>query len=188
MTDPDALIVVLRDALPEDALCLGALGAQVFLDTYATQGIREAIAHEVFDVFSPQAMTQAITRPACILLIAESRGHLLGFAQVALDTDHDMLCTPGAAELQRLYVQERFTGKGIGHRLLEAAERRAADAGAIGLWATVWEDNVRALEFYPRKGYVLKGVPQYLFQGEIVGNCLFFKTLVGSGAKDVALL
>ncbi|MDP9029793.1 MAG: GNAT family N-acetyltransferase, partial [Pseudomonadota bacterium] len=40
---PDMLI---RDARPEDALCVGVLGMQVFLDTYATEGIRDSIAAE----------------------------------------------------------------------------------------------------------------------------------------------
>jgi hypothetical protein len=36
-----------RPAALPDALCLSTLATQVFLDTYATQGIRPAIAREV---------------------------------------------------------------------------------------------------------------------------------------------
>ncbi|HOZ25184.1 MAG TPA: hypothetical protein PLI83_10420, partial [Thermomonas sp.] len=38
---------LLRPATPDDALCLGVLGLQVFLDTYATGGIRPTLAREV---------------------------------------------------------------------------------------------------------------------------------------------
>ncbi|MDR6580216.1 hypothetical protein J2X88_005123 [Pseudomonas extremaustralis] len=37
---------LIRDAIPQDALCIGVLGMQVFLDTYATEGIRTSIATE----------------------------------------------------------------------------------------------------------------------------------------------
>ena len=39
----------LRPATADDALCLGVLAMQVFLDTYATDGIRPPIAREALD-------------------------------------------------------------------------------------------------------------------------------------------
>ena len=39
----------LRPATADDALCLGVLAMQVFLDTYATEGIRPPIAREALD-------------------------------------------------------------------------------------------------------------------------------------------
>lgn len=82
------------------------------------------------------------------------------------------------AELQRLYIQERFTGQGIGYQLLQTAEQRAALDGAALLWATVWVGNERALGFYPRRGYEWLGSPTYSFQSESHENRLFGKALV----------
>ena len=39
----------LRIATEADALCIGVLAMQVFLETYATEGIRPSIAREVLD-------------------------------------------------------------------------------------------------------------------------------------------
>ncbi len=36
----------LRTGVPDDALCIGVLATQVFLDTYATSGIRPDLAYE----------------------------------------------------------------------------------------------------------------------------------------------
>ena len=88
-----------------------------------------------------------------------------------------MISAPDVAELQRLYLQERFTGLGIGYRLLTAAEERAAQGGASLLWATVWVGNERTLGVYPKRGYVLLGSPTYSFQGETHQNRLFGKAL-----------
>ena len=167
-----------RDAITEDALCIGVLGMQVFLDTYATQGIRDSIANEALQAFAPQTIAHLMAQPGLSLLVAESNGHLVGFAQVKLNASHPMITAPDAAELQRLYIQERFTGLGIGYRLLQAAEQRAALGAASVLWATVWVGNERALGFYPRRGYAVLGSPTYTFQGETHDNRLFGKTLV----------
>ncbi|SFA90379.1 GNAT family N-acetyltransferase [Pseudomonas sp. NFPP24] len=169
--------ILLRDATPDDALCLGVLGMQVFLDTYAPQGIRGSIATEVLEAFAPQVMARLIADPGILLMVAESNHHLLGFAQVRLNARHPLIDAVDVAELQRLYIQERFTGLGIGYQLLQAAERGAVTGGASMLWATVWERNERALGFYPRRGYGLLGNPVHTFQGESHGNRLFGKAL-----------
>ncbi|KPX50115.1 putative acetyltransferase [Pseudomonas syringae pv. helianthi] len=176
--NPSSLTITLRDAVPADAVCLSALGIQVFLDTYATQGIREPIAREALDAFSPQTFARLLAEPATPIIVAESQGHLIGFAQIKLRAAHPMLGVSTAAELQRLYVQERFTGCGAGRRLLDAAEQLAIADRASLLWATVWIGNPRALAFYPRRGYEVKGSPHYVFQSETHENRLFSKQLM----------
>lgn len=169
--------ITVRDAVPDDALCIGVLGLQVFLDTYATEGIRRSIATEALQAFSTDAISRLIGEPGTALVVAESNEHLVGFAQIKLNAAHAMIATPNVAELQRLYIQERFTGLGIGNRLLQASEQLATLGGAALLWATVWEGNQRALGFYPRRGYAVLGSPTYTFQGETHGNRLFGKAL-----------
>lgn len=43
--------ISIRFASPSDSLCLHVLATQVFLETYATSGIREALAREVTSHF-----------------------------------------------------------------------------------------------------------------------------------------
>lgn len=169
--------LIIRVANPEDALCIAVLGMQVFLDTYATEGIRDSIAREVLTAFSPQAVMKALEQPCTSMMVAEVEGHLVGFAQVAMETAHELIATPGAAELQRLYIQEKFAGKGIGNQLLQHAEQQARLRGAPLLWATVWIRNARALAFYPRQGYECMGCPRYVLQHETHENRLFAKRL-----------
>ncbi len=139
---------------------------QVFLDTYATQGIRLAIAREVLANYSEQAFLHHLARPNTRLVVAEAAGHLVGFAQVTLGASHE-LAPPGAqSELLRLYVQEPYTGEGVGTRLLREAEVLAAEANSTVLWLTPWVHNHRALAFYGRRGYQDHGLTHYVFEGE----------------------
>jgi GNAT superfamily N-acetyltransferase len=177
MGDRNTLDFTFRKATTADALCIAVLGMQVFLDTYATDGIRDALAHEVLESFSAPAISALIARPDTTFLVAEANGHLVGFAHLTTHTGHPMIGDPRAAELKRLYVQERFTGFGIGWQLLGRAEAEAASQGASMLWATVWVGNERALQFYPRQGYSLVGSPMYEFQGEAHENRLYRKVL-----------
>lgn len=178
MTNPQTTQVTTRAATPQDALSIGVLGMQVFLDTYATEGIRDSIAQEALDAFWPDAISEIISRPDALIVVAEVNHHLVGFAQVALRADHELIGDSSAAELQRLYVQERFTGRGVGYKLLQSAEEYARSGGASLLWATVWIGNERALGFYPRQGYEYLGRTFYTFQKETHENRLFGKNLI----------
>jgi ribosomal protein S18 acetylase RimI-like enzyme len=175
----DGNAFTLRPARLEDALCLGVLATQVFLDTYATGGIRPALAREVLGEYAVDAFEGHLRDPGLRLQVAEVAGHLVAFSQVALPCQH-ALAPPGpAAELARLYVQEPFTRRGIGAALLHQAERDAAAGGAQVLWLTPWVHNVRALAFYVAQGYSDHGRTEFRFEGEVHENRLFARRLGG---------
>jgi GNAT superfamily N-acetyltransferase len=167
----------LRPASPADALCLGALATQVFYDTYATEGIRPAYAREALAHFSTEAIAAEIAAPGSEFVLAERHEHLIGFARLVHGETHALVQTAPACKLERLYVQERFTGAGLGRRLLRVAEARAAARRASVLWLTAWVGNARALAFYPRCGYRDAGSTPYVIEGNAYENRLFLKEL-----------
>ena len=169
--------VHLRPATHDDALCLSMLALQVFLDTYAIEGIRPAIAREVATTYSERSFQHAIGEPATRLSVAERAGHLIGFAQVTLGATHALAPAGIQAELLRLYVQERFTGLGIGTRLLREAENLARGADAAVMWLTPWSYNHRALAFYACRGYQDFGLTYFTFEGESHENRVCAKRL-----------
>ncbi|MBL8343572.1 MAG: GNAT family N-acetyltransferase [Rubrivivax sp.] len=165
--------------MPADALCLSALAIQVFLDTYATEGIRPAVAREVFGTYAEPAFHRHLGDAHTRLLVAQRQGHLVGFAQVTLGATHALAPGGAQAELLRLYVQEPFTGHGLGTRLLREAEEVARAAGAGLLWLTPWVHNHRARAFYARRGYEDCGLTWFTFEGESHENRVVARRLAG---------
>jgi len=170
--------ILVRHAGEADALCLHALATQVFLDTYATEGIREAIAREAQQGLSVAAFLGQIADPSVRVLLAERRGFLVAFASVRLGATHALLPEGRAAELSRLYVQSPFSRRGIGTLLLRRVEALARAAGASTLWLTAWVGNTRALAFYARQGYEELGSTDHEFENEHFENRLFARALV----------
>jgi GNAT superfamily N-acetyltransferase len=175
MTTPAADAIAFRTARSDDALCLGVLSTQVFLDTYATQGIRPAVAREALALHSVAIYEALLAESGVTILVAECADHLVGFSQVGDGVGNKQLPSAAPSELKRLYVQERFAGRGVGRDLLRQAEKAAAARGAEMLWLTAWEGNARALQFYPRCGYEDLGGTVYAFGGEDYPNRLFGK-------------
>lgn len=167
--------ILYRPAVADDALCLGVLSTQVFLDTYATRGVLPALAREVLAQHSVAAYEALLADAGVTILVAEAAGHLVGFSQIRDGTGHAMVHDAAASELRRLYVQEPFTGRGVGRDLLRQAEKAAAARGADTVWLTAWMGNARALQFYPRCGYEELGTTVYTIEGEDYPNRLFGK-------------
>lgn len=177
VTATHAIEPTFRPATEDDALCISVLAAQVFVDTYATHGIREAIARHVTEELSVSATAASIANSDHRFIVAEIAHHLVGFVQVRLRAESSAVSSSNAVEVAHLYVLERFASRGVGTSLLARAEALAAAQGAQHIWLTTWIGNTRALAFYPRRGYTEYGPATYVFQGESVENRLFVKAL-----------
>jgi diamine N-acetyltransferase len=170
-------VLALRRANLSDALCIGVLGTQVFLETYATAGVRPSLAREVLAHFSTVAIAERMAQPSTAFIVAEAEGHLRGFAQVSWQSGHSLAGGRRPAQLDRLYVQARFSGIGLGKALLRRAEDCAAAESADVIWLTAWVENRRALAFYRQQGYQDVGATPYVFEDEQYENRVMRKLL-----------
>ncbi len=169
--------VALRQATQADAMCLGVLATQVFLDTYAFTGITEAVANEVREAFSTEAFERILDTPATLITVALHESALVGFAQTTIGTAQRLAPAGEPAELDRLYVQEPFTSHGIGSRLLLSHETLAAKHGAEVMWLSPWVGNRRALHFYAKHEYQDYGLVFFHMGAHKVENRVYAKRL-----------
>jgi GNAT superfamily N-acetyltransferase len=154
-----------RRGVAADAGCLAVLAAQVWLHTYATDGISPVIADYVLAHITPAHYAQLLRDPSTHVLVALHAHHMVGLAVVRFSTpcpDQPDL----SAELQTLYVQAHFLGQGVGARLLATAEAWARRRAHSRLWLTVNVTNSRAIAFYDRKGYIKIGTAYFILGTE----------------------
>jgi len=120
----------IRRGQSQDASLLAVLAAQVWLHTYATEGITSDIANYVLSEFTPARFLSLMNDPACRLFVAEDGQNLVGLAVVKFGVS----CPGGnssTTELQTLYVQEHFVGRGVGKSLLQAVEAEAREQSNV---------------------------------------------------------
>ena len=98
------LSIEFRSGTPADSLCIGVLAIQVFLDTYANDGIRSDLAREALTVYSPEAFSKRLEHTATSFILAEQCDHLVGFAELMLGTQCPDTSISNGAELVRLYI------------------------------------------------------------------------------------
>lgn len=165
--------VAYRPGRADDALCIGVLATHVFLDTYATQGMRADLAREALAVYSPDAFAARLAQPDLRFVVAEREQHLVAFLEVAAGDARPAT----EVEVVRLYVHPRFQRQGIGRELLSQAERIAAAQAAAAVWLTAWSGNTRARAFYRALGYEDVGEASHVIEGQRYENRVLRKPL-----------
>ena len=77
-------------------------------------------------------------------------GVLCGF------TSYAPTSTDGEFKLDKLYVHERYRGRGLGKRLLNHVIARVREAGANSLILAVNKKNTDAIAMYKRNGFCVR--------------------------------
>ena len=71
-----------------DAVSIAALATQVFLDTYASEGVRPDLAREAFHIYSPEAFAGRLAEPDRVFLLAGQGVVVTGFAEEQCSNRH----------------------------------------------------------------------------------------------------
>lgn len=144
----------IRKAEKADALNLAAMGLCVWIDTYATEGVRESLARYSLSEFTECKFLELI-KARRVYIIEDD--HALGYAVIAARED--------AVEIETFYVLPRFQGWGYGRKLMEYLKQLYPS-----LWLSCWCKNEQALAFYTANGFLKTGETEFTLDGESYKN------------------
>jgi L-amino acid N-acyltransferase YncA len=98
------------------------------------------------------------------VLVAEQHGHVLGWARILPYSDRSAYAGVGEVSV---YVDRSARGRGIGRRLLEELERRAAELGYWKLTGKLFPENAASVALVRRCGW--REVGMHLRHGRLEG-------------------
>jgi ribosomal protein S18 acetylase RimI-like enzyme len=106
-------------------------------------------------IMTPEWFDAVLSNPAQALLVARAAGQVVGvlLLQEMANPDDDIYRPRRYLYVDELMVAQAFRGRGIGRRLMEAAEHRALELGIEEIELNVWERNAGAIAFYEHLGY-----------------------------------
>jgi len=150
-------LLVIRKAELSDALRLAQLQEHTFRDTFGDTNTPEDLALHCEAHFGQAIQQGELSDPRFEILVCESEGSLVGYAQVRVGEAPDCVHAERPIEIQRFYLVKAWHGRGLANDLMAAAIGVAEDRGADVVWLGVWEHNPRAIAFYERGGFVKVG-------------------------------
>ena len=90
-------------------------------------------------------------------IAADSAGQPIGYAMVRRNRTTDGVTGVAPGELQRIYVDRPWHGRGVGDALMTRCVEQARAWGCDAFWLGVWQQNPRAIAFYERSGFKHSG-------------------------------
>lgn len=155
-----------RRANPRDAAALAVLAERTFRETFAHQNSLEDMDLHCRSHFGREIQAAEIRDPSRVTMVCEGEKGLIGFGQLRWSVPPACVVAQKPAEIQRLYVDALFHGRGIARALMDAMIDDAAKAGADVAWLGVWERNPRAIAFYAKCGFEAVGEHVFVLGGD----------------------
>jgi len=146
---------------------LADFGRRSFVDTYKDTLSINDLEEYTQGAFSKATITTEINDPNVTYFVCRDlESNLYGYSKLILSPSPACIDPDRTIELQRLYVDERYRGRGIGKLLLMHAESHAGNRGFISIWLRVWDGNVIAQRKYLNWNYRVVGTERYQVGGD----------------------
>lgn len=158
---------MIRKAQKSDCLNLAALSLQVWLQTYATEGLRLKISQYALSTFTELHFQTILSNDPCDIWVYIKEDHLVGFAAVDLASHFND--NANGFEVTTLYVSEHFQGQGIGRQLLDKIKAHYG----LPFWLSTWVHNFKAIHFYNNLQFSIIGHLNFDIDGELHENYVF---------------
>jgi diamine N-acetyltransferase len=146
-------MVVIRPAKGEDLIDLRNLALRIFVETFESANNPEDFKAYVDEAFSENRIASEFLENGSQFFVAMEGKTMIGYARVRENDEANELLGPNHLELQRLYVEIPWQGKGIANQLMETAEHFAKAKSKEWLWLGVWEHNPKGQRYYFKHGY-----------------------------------
>ncbi|MGH7619267.1 MAG: GNAT family N-acetyltransferase [Gemmatimonadaceae bacterium] len=168
----------LRKAEPRDAAALAELAARLFKQAFGAQNTDEDMRAYLADAFSPEIQHAELSDPERVVWIAEdSLGAAVGYVMLERGGTAAGVVGERPAELQRIYADRDWHGRGVGAALVAACFDQARAWSCDVLWLAVWEANARAIRFYEKSGFRAVGRKTFLLGSDVQFDLVMARAL-----------
>lgn len=152
-------MITYRDAAPDDAALMVALGRRTFTETFGHLYTPENLA-AFLTSHNHESWRAELSDPAFAVRIAEAEGEPIAYAKLGPPS---LPFEPQgrAIELRQFYVLTPWHGQGVARALMDWTLAEARRRSAEEMYLSVFVDNHRARRFYERYGFSF--VAPYVF-------------------------
>ncbi|MBI5595060.1 MAG: GNAT family N-acetyltransferase [Elusimicrobia bacterium] len=145
--------LIIRKAARADAKPLSELAERTFRATFSAANAPENMDSHCRTTYSERIQADEISHPDMVTLLSQAQDALIGFAQLRWGAAPGCVRAESPGEIQRLYLDDAWHGKGAAQGLMDACLAEFRGRGSAVVWLGVWERNPRAIAFYKKFGF-----------------------------------
>ena len=146
-------MITIRHTLTDDIPQLQRLAIETQVETFGAYNTEANMKAYLDQAYNLAALHRELEEPGSLNYLAFVDDALAGFMRLRRTDEVAHLLGENTIELQRLYVDKNFQGKGVGAALMKEALAQATAGKFDWIWLGVWERNFKAQEFYAAWGF-----------------------------------
>lgn len=146
--------IIIRKVSAEELEVLQGIGRETFYETFAKDNSEDEMQKYLDESFSTEKISQELNTPDSRFFIAWEEDNPVGYLKVNAGKAQTELQDDASMEIERIYVKSSHHGKKVGQLLYDKALEIALEEKKQYLWLGVWEENLRAVNFYKKNGFV----------------------------------
>jgi ribosomal protein S18 acetylase RimI-like enzyme len=140
---------------PDNMDQLQKLSKQTFFESFSSGNTEENIQKYLDEAFSIIRLTDELNDNNVVFYFAIHEDQVIGYLKLNFGSSQTELQGDRAVEIERIYVLQAFQGKSVGQALFGKAIDIAREKGADYVWLGVWEENLKAINFYKKNGFIV---------------------------------
>jgi ribosomal protein S18 acetylase RimI-like enzyme/quercetin dioxygenase-like cupin family protein len=172
---------IVRVAQSHDAPAIAALAERIFVRTFGPDNTPENMSAYVASAFGEDIQRREIETPDNRYLLVDIDGALGAFALLRRGATDPAVDGAAPVQVERLYVDHDYHGRGIAHQLMDACIEHARAMGGETLWLGVWERNPRAIRFYEKCGFTDVGSQTFVLGDDPQTDRVMKRALTSGG-------
>ena len=154
----------IRKLTREDVPQLLDISKRTFIEAFAHQNNPDDFYQYVDTAFTLQTLTNEMNTEGVVFYFSENETNPIGYFKLSLNKSPLHTSKPNfevnydfegvkALEIERIYVNSDFHGKGAAQVQMNFIIDLAKQNGSDFIWLGVWEQNPKAIRFYQKFGF-----------------------------------
>jgi len=152
------MVISVKEATVKETEVISKLSTETFFETYSWYNTPENMLEYTQIHFSVEQTKKDFKEINTYFFLAYLGDEVIGYAKLRVFEHPEELKSKRHIEIERIYVQKKHHDKKVGFVLIKKCIDFVKEKNFEVIWLGVWEQNLKALNFYTRVGFERFGV------------------------------
>ena len=145
--------IEIRKATLNDVDQVLKISRQTFSETFSADNSADDMKKYLDENFSIDKLANELNNKNSEFYFTTLDNIVIGYLKLNFGEAQTELKDSKTLEIERIYVLKEYHGKSVGQILYEQAIQVAKQKEAEYIWLGVWEENLKAINFYKKNGF-----------------------------------
>jgi ribosomal protein S18 acetylase RimI-like enzyme len=156
---------------------LQEISRSTFYETFAAFNSDSDMQNYLEKDMSIHQLTNEFKNPDSLFYFASTNDKVIGYLKLNFINLEDFNANKKGIEIARIYVRKEFHGSRAGQNLFNVAMTIALESNCNYIWLGVWENNPRAIRFYEKNGFEIKGNKKFVLGDDVQNDFIMVRSI-----------